>query len=373
VAGKAYLGAGNAAEAYGQFFEALDICPNSADAMLGMMLADTQWYVTWFNAWYNFLLDFDPSPKKGDEKSIATVVQRMIREYMQPINAEMFALAQDLKTNHRDVRFYLEALPMWTDGDHVVLDMGGEWDIADVYNLESFAYLMEGLDNFLLAFDLTFNYNTYAFWPPPSSGADIAEILHTYSGLLLALLADEDYPNFLTFLEDGEERLSDAGVNLGLGFRALPEGFAVAMTETDTQEDDVLGYQDANGNGMYDEGELYHTPYFGDLSAELQITLEGVLTMCDDLGTAMLDGGPEDVHPARPDWFPLSDLNWLLDLIALLWTDAGLEPINFPAIPLPVGTFIYNPPEDGLRSTMQTIAQYIYDATAPEAPEEVRP
>jgi len=128
----------------------------------------------------------------------------------------------------------------------------------------------------------------------------------------------------------------------------------------------VLGYQDANGNGQYDEGELYRLPYFGDLSDELQLTIEGIMGMMDGLGLALLDGGPEDAHPVVPDWFLLSDLNWVIDLIDIVFSFYGYDEMRLPPVPVPIGPLLYDPSETAVRDGVQAAAQFLYDYTAPK-------
>ena len=358
VDGKTYLSENNAPDAYDNFLEALEVCPDSADARLGMLLADTQWYVGWFNYWINFLLNFNPAPHEGG-KSIGTVIQRLIREYMQPINYEMFALAEELMNDYPDVRFYVDPLPMWVDGDHVVIDMGGEWDLADVNNVYAFTQFLEGFEQFLLSFDFTFNYNTFAMWPSP--GGSIKEIIHSYSELLLELLADPDYPDFLTFLDGGEENLIESGVQSGHACLRMVDSFAMALDEVDPQEDDVLGYIDENGNGQWDPGENYKIPFFGPLSEELDLLFLDLFDSFSDLGGAFLDGGPDDLHPALPDWFSLASLNPILELMDLLLLGQRLPPI-----PVPIGRWFYHPLDDGLRSGVGAIAELLFNLTMPD-------
>jgi len=365
VQGKEHLAAGEAEEAYDAFFEAYVLCPEVPDAKLGIILADVQYYLSWFNYWINFLLNFNPAPHEDGAKSIGTVIQEIIREYLMPINDEMFAMADDLMENHTDLRFYIEELPMWMDGDEVVIEMGGEWDIADVQNLKSFTRVLEALEQFLISFDLTFNYYTFSHWPQPGSGWSIEQIIHSYSELILELLADPDYPDLFTFLDGGEDHFAESATQFGLGCLDMVTAFDMALDEIDLQQDDVLGYVDANGNGQWDEGENYILPYFGPLSEPLQITIENLLILAEDLGGAMLDTGPEDVHPNLPDWFLLSNLNFILEYLDLL-----IYGFRLPPIPVPVGYWFYHPLDDGLRSIVGAVAQLLYDNTTPP-PEEV--
>lgn len=364
VSGKSYLSKGNDADAYGAFLDGMVVCPGEADAKLGLLLADTQWYLGWFNEWINFLLNFNPAPHAaggGDDKSIGTVIQALIRNIMQPVNAEMFALAEDLLNNHRDVRFYLETLPMWTMDEEVVLDLGGEWDIADVRNAYAFAQFLEGLEQLLLTYDFTFNYYTYAYWPKPNPDHGLMGIVHTYSGLFLALLADEAYPNFLMMFDGGDMNLALSGMQSGFACLSMTEAFEEMLDEIDPQEDDVTGYEDENGNGRWDPDENYKVPYLGILNEELNIMFQRLLVMTEHLGVALLDRSPADRRPDKPDWFMLSDLNVILELLDMLEMD-----LRMPPIPVPVGRWFYLSNEEGFRNLAGAGAQFLYDWSAPE-------
>ena len=354
-AGKAFLAERDANSAYDQFFDAQLLCPGEPAGQVGILLSDTQWTLGWYQTLYESLVGFDPSPK---EKSFATNFQHMIRDHFLPVNEEMMALIDDLSANHPEVEFEIETLPLWTTDDVVTLDLGGQWDAADLLNLRALTQLSSGLERFLLAFDLTFNYNTYAFWAFPASGAPMDELIHAITGLIIALIEDPDYPNLLQFLDGGESDLSQSGVQFGFGCLDAGDAFAAIRAETDDQTDDVFGYYDENANGQWDEGENYTLPMLGPLDDETEFVLEEFLALLADLGPALLDSGPEDLRPALPDWLPLSDLNVILDLFG-----AGFE---LPGIPIPVGRWFYNPAADGIRSLVYTVAQYLYDATAPD-------
>jgi hypothetical protein len=357
--GKDLLSAYDANTAYAVFVDAYELCPEVADAKLGILLSDVQWYAKWFKTWFEYLSTFNPSPHDNG-KGVGTTIQAIVRLQLLPINAEMFELTADLRANHPDLRFFIDPFPLWIDDEHVVFEESGEWDIADVGNTEAFTRAMEAFGRILLTFDLSFDWSLFALNPAPP-GATITELIHHYSGIILELLADEDYPNFLNFLEEGEADLAETAIQAGSSLLEIVDSFESMREETDPQQDDIAGYVDVNENGQWDEGEPYKIPYFGDLSPELEILFGYLLTLLDDLGAALLDGGPEDLHPSLPDWFLLSNLNFLLDFAELLFPD-----LELPPIPVPIGYWFYNPPDDGARTIAQTIAQFLYDYTTPD-------
>jgi hypothetical protein len=366
VAGKAKLSADDPNGAADQFTQALSVCPGQADGEIGMVIADVQWYWMWIQRWIQYLSSYNPHPKGGD-KSVATTIQEELREVFLPVNAEVFQYVSDLETHHADVEFYVEPLPMYVDGTHVVLEMGGVWDIEAVEVVEAFVRMMEGAERFLLSYDLSFDFSIFAMNQPPP-GASTTQLINFYCGLLLQIFADPNYPNFLTFLPDGKSELSQCASQFGTAAVGVNSAFEAIRTVTGPQEGLVFGYVDENGNGKWDPGEPYHVPYFGDMTGGSEIGLEDLLTIAHDLGLAFLSGGPDDPTPLVPHWFPLHDLDPLDPAIRMLfpnWT-------NFPNLYLPVGIFFYNPPADGLRSIAETAAQFLYDNTDDDSAEGAR-
>ena len=93
VEGKRLLSSFDPEGGYDAFVEALVVCPDIADAKLGMLLADVQWYGNaagkWFHDLYEFILG-QPDPGTNWD---GAEVQAFIREQLLPLNAEMVSLA----------------------------------------------------------------------------------------------------------------------------------------------------------------------------------------------------------------------------------------------------------------------------------------
>lgn len=361
--GNQLLSAGDNEAAYGAYHEALDLCPDEPDAKMGLLISDTQWYLQFIYRLIDYIINFPVTADKTDPKSIASIFQELIREQMLPVTDEMIALADDLRANHPKARFFIDPLPMLLVDGHAVLEMAGEWDLADFDNVKAFAQILEGLWYFLITYDLRFDL-TIIFNAEPPASPTTEELIHFYAGLLLEVLADPNYPDFLTFLDDGEANLETSALQAGRGLIGVVTAFYSMREETDPQEDDIAGYVDENGNGQWDEGEPFKVPYFGDLWPEGNVFFEDLFYLMNDLGEAFLDTGPEDVHPAKPDWFMLSDVNFILEFF-----DVFVPGIALPDLSVPIGRFFYSPPDDGLRGVVQTVAQLLYDLTAPDETE----
>ncbi len=349
VQGKDRLSAIDPDSAYEHFADALEACPPSADARTGMLISDAQWLVKWLQA----MLDQAKGP--------GTDLQEQFEQELLPKSAEMFALADDLIANHPKMRFFIDPLPLWITDDHIVLEMSGEWDIFDVANAKVFARAWEGAGRFLLAADLEYDEQLFEDNPAPAD-ATTEEEIHHYCGLLLQMFGDPNWDGFLTLVPGGEENLVQAGVNFGLALLEMKTNFYATRDEIDLQEDDIAGYVDANGNGVWDEGETFRVPYFGALTQEMNLMFIDLLDLAEALGVAFLDRGPEDLHPMWPDWFLLSELNVILKYFDVL---DPANPIRLPPIPVQIGRRFYQADEGDLRNAAEWIVQFLFDATAP--------
>ena len=314
-----------------------------------MLIAHAQWLVGLLQEWLD------------QTKGIGTDLQDQFEQEILPITAEMFSLADDLVENHPQMRFFINPLPLWIIDGHVVLEMSGEWDVFDAANAKTFARAFEGAGRFLLAYDLAYDDQLFIDNPVPPD-ATSPEAMHHLCGLLLQMFADPTWGSFLTLQSGMEDSLAQAGVNFGLALLELKSNFYAMRGEVDLQDDDIAGYTDANGNGQWDEGETFRVPYFGPLTYEMNLMIVDLFDLGEAMGVAMLDRGPEDIHPYWPDWFYLSELNMILEYFDVI---DPTQPIRLPAIPLPVGRFFYKPTPNGLRNATEWIVQWMYNATAP--------
>ncbi|MCC6157980.1 MAG: hypothetical protein IT350_07990 [Deltaproteobacteria bacterium] len=331
------------------FEDAIDVCPEFGDAKLGLLLAGVQDLFA--------ELPVVLAMAGGFPDIDWTALQQTIRDQLLPMNADLISLAAEIVAQHEDVRLFVSPMPLWVDGETVVIDAGGEWDIADVHNLSAIVNAADAVEHFLVSIDLEADWEALTVWP---GGYDPVEIAHYFAGILLDMLADPNYPDFLKFVSGGEQDFEGGAVSLGFACLDVTAGFAAVRAETDPQEDDVTAYVDENENGAWDEGEPYRLPYMGVFAPHQNNVLVDALILTQDLGPALLDSGPEDLHPLLPDWLPLDDLNFVLELIA-----SYVPGLTLPAIPVPVGYWFYNPSPDGLKPVAQLLVQALYDLTLP--------
>jgi hypothetical protein len=352
--GKTALSAYDPDTAHTAFVEAQGVCPDGNGALAGIVLTDAQWLSKWLN---EALLVASPL---GDDDPTGDL-QALFNDQLLPISTELIESAQALVAASPHYIFFVEPMPLWPDGDHVLLDMSGEWDNHDFDNAAAYGNLWRGVGEMITAMDLSIDGQLFADNPPPDD-ADIVEIIHHYTGLLQEMFDNPDYDDFLRLTENGGSLLTSGAVRTGSGLRQIPDNFSAMRDETDWQGDDVAGYVDLNGNGVWDEGEPMRVPYLGDLTPETNVSIVDMLNVLDALGAALLDGGPYDVNPDEADWFSLDELNWLLEFLDVL--DPS-NPIRLPDIALPIGPLLYGTGSEGWRPIAEIVVNLLYLLTTP--------
>lgn len=350
VTGKAALGDSDPETALTDFAAAAALCPEVGDAQIGQMLARFQ---ALMQTAQTVLADYSTLPLID-----WSALQAAIAAELLPLNDELAAAAEIVQLEFPENRLYVPSLPLLWSDDTLVIDGGGEWDYADALNIGALANLFDAMEHFVMAFQLDAEWSLVMTSPYLY---DPLEIIHYYTGQLLTMLNDANYPDFLTFTDDGAQHFADFAVSLGFAAIDGQGGFNAVLLETDPQTDDITQYVDDNSNGQWDEGEVFAVPFWGPLGYEMNLLLTDTLVLLGDLGPALLDTGPEDLRPSLPDWLPLGDLNYILAAL-----QAWLPGLTLPDLPIPVGRWFYNPPDDGLRTVMTALVQWLYDYTAPK-------
>ena len=347
VLGKESIGDQDPETAYDYFVDAVSACPNSADAQMGMIIADFQWILFWIHE------TFDSPPTGPDGTGPA--LQEIVESELMPLAEDCIELADALSAEAPKTRFYLSKAPMWYQGEHLALEMPGEWDIYDAANAEAFAQVVLGVSKILLSLNMAWDDQLFANNPLPD-GSDIFTAIGHYADLLLQMYDDPNYDAFLTLETGGDVTMSEAGVALGQGLFAIKGNVFGMRDEVDDQEDDVAGYVDENDNGQWDPGEPFKLPFFGAMSRDTNLLALDLFYMIEALGKSILDGGPGDINPDRPDWFWLSKLNFILELTDVL---DPTNPIRLPPIPLPVGVIFYHVGANGWRTLAEVLTEVL--------------
>jgi hypothetical protein len=357
--GKAALGESRVADGYADFAAALAQCPESVDARMGLALACQLELERKMYAMIEYVVSVAPNFGWKD-KSMGSVLQAVLLTDLYPKALEMAGHARAVQAAPPGWSFYQAPYPFIVDGeftDRVWVDMSGEWDASDARMIEAEAEFYAGLILSIGSYDLTLDW----YWTqhmPDLDGLDLLGKLHALTGWALAVVEDPNYPMFLLVRGDlGKGFLHDAGLAWG----AAGTGFADAVdrmrAETDDQRDDVAGYVDENGDGTWNEGEVFHLPLIGVLTPDQDLVWQGLVALALSFGESAWDTGPSDVDPENPNELLLSDLNFLL-------TAFGLEPI-LPPFGKSLGPHFYDPRPEQLKEAARGLLRFLYGASAP--------
>ncbi len=356
VAGKMHLGEGRIDEAYLAFRDAWETCPGSVDARMGLALTCQLELERRMYAMIDYLLSVYP---EATGKSFFSTLQSVLFNQMLPKAQEMLEHGRFVQSAPANWSFYIDRYPFIVQGefeDRVIVDMGGEWDLADAVMIEAGAEFYTALIYTLCAYDLTLDW----YWVqhmPDISGMEIPEALRAILGWCLNVLEDPNYPMFMILKgEVGLRYLARAGLSWGSTFTLVATSAALMLLETDDQTDDVMGYVDENGNGRWDEGEPYKLPHIGGMTPDQNRNWLGMLSVALSLGYSAWDAGPLDVDPYNPNKVSLWEFNFLLEAL-------GLEPV-LPDIRFNLGPFFNFPKHDQLKQIMLFVIRLLYEALA---------
>jgi len=351
--GKRCLAVGDGVCAWDAFNEALGIDPDSTDANFGLVLAD-QLLLSDLGRQLLYILSIlagtpqESAAKNHQPLEFGSFLQGMLDEVLVGKSEEMES-SLDVCSQRESFRFDLDNYPIVWNG-RVLDEVEGEWDSAEAAFLFGPVRLLGGVVGSLVAYDLNFDVTLLA-------GIDLdgapAEVLGRIIDVMLDILNDPDYPDFLILTDDGDETLQQAGIAFGFASLAFPNGFVLVRAETDDQADDVVAYVDRNGNGGYDEGEPYRVPIFGELTSEQSELIPLIEELCTRVGASFLDGTEYDLDPDNPNPFLLSDLNDLLVALGIL-----PSPL-LPSIPFDLGKPFREPTPDGLKNILIEIFTWL--------------
>jgi len=225
-------------------------------------------------------------------------------------------------------------------------EMTGHFDDAEAHALLAPTALLQSiLEHFTaLSLDLDISYGAqFAFldWD------DLWDAIGDVIDILLAMLTDPQYPDFLTLPEYEVERFQDAGLHLAEACNELLLAFEAIKADTDDQSDDQLAYVDLNANGQYDTGEPFRLPGIGELNADDMELAAAILSLATELRDSLWDYTEYDPDPSTTDPFHLSALNPLLQ--ALGWP---LPIPDWSFLEFDLGAIYAEPGHDGLKQTL---------------------
>ena len=230
-------------------------------------------------------------------------------------------------------------------------EMAGEFDDAELHGSYVATQVLWGLfgqlDTISLNSDLTI-----LFAISEIDFDDLLPALGEIVDLLLALLTDPTYPDFMTLPEENIPQLQEAALMLAGGMDQFLLMFDAIDMEIGDQSNDVVGYADGNDNFQFDEWEYYRFPGLGTLDMEGMKLAASLQKTAIALRNSLFDDTEYDVNPAVRQPFNLSYLNPLLKIL-------GLPPVipHWCIFDVDLGAMYADPGTDGLKTTLVQILE----------------
>ncbi|MDP8224051.1 MAG: hypothetical protein P9L99_11885 [Candidatus Lernaella stagnicola] len=351
--GRYWLQAGEPERARVSFLAALEFDPENAEAHYGVTLSGGLRYWELISLISGFLVDpenghTNPEGLAAKDIDINRELIRQIIAFLQdgvfgPV-AETTRASSDWLAEHGDPPFYIEDVPVtWVV--ETVAWLGEEFDGAERLGCTAIANIFDGFGGSLLA--LEFDYNISYIMEVDFNG-DVIEIIAAVVDFLDEMLTAPGYPNNFMIDEDMIDLVHESRLYLGSGMVGLKATLRSLRSETDDQADDVIAYDDANENGVFDDGEAYMLPGYGTLNAEDMALVAALEDALFDLGRAFLDRTDLDLEPGVDNPFHASSLNGLLSVL-------GVPPLIPDFLTVNVADFYENLEPDSIRNFLETL------------------
>jgi hypothetical protein len=236
-----------------------------------------------------------------------------------------------------------------------LLVFGGHFDEIDLRFFGALASLIDGLYEFISAYDMRFDYSVLQI-PTGGAGNTLATI-DKIATLLDALLTSKTYPTFLALLPpDGAGDLASAGLDFGDAFARLTEMFAGLQAARDRGPAQI-GWANAVPGERWDPAT--EPLLIGQTATLSPAVTVAVMPLVDKLRRAFYQGSPKDVDPAVVDVLTPADLTDLLTALGVLPLKIGsLTLSELPAWPaIDIGAFFSEPQPDQLRQILETVVE----------------
>lgn len=339
---KAFLSAGNADAARALFQAILEEYPACSDAYFGVALADQLRLVDILDELLYLLLD--PIEKKTTI-DVGAVIADYAENLLEPITVEIL---ENLAACAGDeaLHFLLDNLTLAVRGLDVLV-YAGEYDHGDVLLQQGEFTMFAAALNTILAADLSFDFQIVLDHAANWEGMGTTDLILDILAMLLEIIDDPNFPEFLSLREGGLERMAEAGRQMGFAFQYLHDATAWLQAEPIDDIRDVTGCSDRNDNGRCEGDEFLHGLMYS-LPADLHAGLREVDLALRD---SYWDGTELDVDPEAANFFRLSEFNRVLRYF-------GLPPLLLP-IPIDFGGLYTDPDPEALKDTLRLIIQAV--------------
>ncbi|MCB9476672.1 MAG: hypothetical protein H6685_07350 [Deltaproteobacteria bacterium] len=338
--GKDWLAFPEGDKARQSFMAALELEPDNREARYGVVLSDFVHSMDVYSVLTDYILSFieyGGPVKSGAVESgliengkaeqlpgddfLNNLLQIVIDGLFRERASELIEYADGLEGC--DCAFMHPGIPIYVHYEKV-MELAGEFDAGELYQSKAFAGSLSALFYHLYAINIDFDpFWLYALTEADFDDLDTLETISVVVDVLLNMLTDPGFPDFLVVTPGGQAIFRQAGTDLGDAMDDFLSTFIAVDAETDPQDEDVISWVDRNGNLVRDPDEPYRMAYFGELSDEQMAQLAEMQLFAEDLRNALYQGTDKDVNP---DEVELLHLVLLRPIVASLGLPAGIIP-----------------------------------------------
>lgn len=351
-----YLQAGAGGLARLEFLAARQEDPQDQDALFGMILADTMMNLDTISLIVQYvemaLSGYQEGEKAGDPPDgtqgiVDGIIELALEGLILQFTDDLVELVPEAMETPC-LSLELIRMPIYLAFDLVAEPGGDDWDHSEVGACAALGFALGGSVRFMTSVNMDFNLSFALLLADLDfdqySTLEIASII---VDLMLRILQDPAFPDFLTLGDEGLEELRRSQIDMGLGLRHGERTFDRIRDEDDEQSDDILAYADRNENGLYDEGEPFIIPHFGELDEEGMEAALAFETLFEALADSLLDNTEYDEDPETDTPFNLQDINPMLAAF-------GLWPI-LPSVEIALNELFENADENGVRDDFENL------------------
>ncbi|MBZ0273562.1 hypothetical protein K8I61_16100 [bacterium] len=349
ASGKDWLSIGEGDKARLDFLAAYALDPAHPETSFGVVMSNAVHEFDVFGIIYDYVLsvlDYG-GPVAAEEDNLLDTVLQIVADGLVVDRAAELADYAGIALALGDPQFTHDGIPIFLHFEHVAT-LSTQFDSGELHAAHAFAALFSGVFRHLTAISLDTDVSAvFVIMDILDSGLPDDEKLGAIVDLLIDMLTNDAFPDFLTLPPANVPDFQLAGLTLGDGFGAFAAMADAIRVETDNPEDDVLSYFDANGSFTWDDGEPFVLPSYGALSDDEMLLFEGLVEMSRDLRDAFWDDTAKDVDPANDNPFPLADLNPILRYF-------GLPPVipDWAITRIDIGDFYADPGYDGIKQLL---------------------
>jgi len=364
-AGKRALAAGDGPQAQKLFAQALKVEPSNSSASLGLVLADVLKLLQFADDIVTFVIDIGGTFTAAEEvpnpgglvpsNTLDQTIHHFVKQIFEPLLDEMLSALDDALADP-EISLNLQALPLSFGGSQFA-DLAGNWAAADVTWLAAVTRLLQGLVDILQGSNMNFDIGAVlesqtVHYLINGQPLDLYDTVDEVLELVLFILNDPNYPDFLLPLPDAEWRFERAQRNLALALYWGVGVWYMVETQPAPEASGILSYQDLNGNRKREANEpfIFNEAVF---PAWLMTALPALRAIGWKAQAAMAEGTDLDSTPDVYETFDLASFNMLLNAAHL--------PALIPSTPVDFAAWFAAPTTAETKQTISDLLQFIHD------------